>query len=586
MSLVGALCGLGLRVTFGDAGEGVREVFDTIRDRFEDHSQALPRALERANDQAWQALAVALAGDGFFDHVKRLVTGGDARGLRERVNNLLSRHAASFDQTPRAFRHTCLAELEQARRSGLLSAKGITADEASKQADFPYYGDPKSLMDAAVRTVEKLADGLVPSSPHLARLLRQPTPAAPPLLLSAFAFFFRREIETDDQLSRGLTFESLQRLTDGQAEGFAALGETLEGLGGRFDEVLDQLGRLETAVGRTRDAALATQDVVLELRAELRQLGTLHLAGVEEVRRLIGEAMARASQAGPSAAAARPGAAVHDEGEEMTVRRLVARIRKLPEEQRRQVPALLVNRWEEPVRPPRDREAVNPLGMRFVWIPPGSFLMGSPPEEPQHRPDEVPHAVTLRRGFYLAVHPVTQAQWRHVTGGNPSRFAGDDRPVENVSWEDCRGFWEKLGRGDGRAYRFPTEAEWEYACRAGTAGPFHTGAALDDDEANCDGRDVSGVFRGETTVVGAFPANAWGLHEMHGNVYEWCADWYGDYPAGHVTDPVGPESGEFRVLRGGSWFSAPWHCRSAYRYWADPGFRDAHIGCRACFTAD
>jgi formylglycine-generating enzyme required for sulfatase activity len=571
------------RLQHGCTSQQRREVFNTIRDRFADHSQALPRALERANDQAWQALAVALAGDGFLEQARRFFSGGDVKGLRERVNHLLGRHAAFFDQTPQAFRRTCLAELEKARRSGLLSAKGLTADEAGKQADFPYYGDPQGLMDAAVRTVETLADNLAPSSPHLARLLRQPTPAGPPLLVSAFAFFFRREIETNDELSRGLTFESLRRLTEGQAEGFAALGETLEGLGGRFDEVMDQLGRLEAAVGETRDAALATQDVVLDLRAELRQLGTLHLAGVEEVRRLIGAAMARVGQGGAPAASAAP--AVRDEEEEMTVRRLVARIRKLPEEQRRQVPALLVNRWEEPARPPRDREVINPLGMQFVWLPAGSFLMGSPPEEPERRPDEVQHAVTFRRGFYLAVHPVTQSQWRQVMGGNPSRFVGDDRPVENVSWEDCREFWERLGRGDGRVYRFPTEAQWEYACRAGTAGPFHAGAALAADEANFDGTAAGGVFRPETSPVGAFAANAWGLHDMHGNVYEWCDDWYGEYPAGHVTDPGGPESGEFRVLRGGSWFSAPWYCRSAYRHWADPAFRDAHVGCRACCSA-
>jgi formylglycine-generating enzyme required for sulfatase activity len=221
--------------------------------------------------------------------------------------------------------------------------------------------------------------------------------------------------------------------------------------------------------------------------------------------------------------------------------------------------------------------------MRFIWIVPGSFLMGSPPEEPQRRADEVQHAVTLTRGFYLAVHPVTQAQWRQVTGNNPSRFPGDDRPVENVSWEDCWGFWEKLSRGDGRSYRFLTEAEWEYACRAGTAGPFHTGAALAPDEANYDAGDASARKTRPTSPVGAYPANTWGIHDLHGNVYEWCADWYGDYPAGHVTDPAGPVSGEFRVLRGGSWFSAPWYCRSAYRYWADPAFRDAHVGCRACF---
>jgi formylglycine-generating enzyme required for sulfatase activity len=584
MSLVGALCGLGLRLTFGEAGEAIQDVYNNVRDRFEDHSQALPKALERANDHAWQALAVALAGDGFLDRAKRFFTGGDAKGLRERVGAFLGRHAAFFDQTPETFRRTCLAELEKARRAGLLSARGMTATEAGARLDFPYYGDPKGLMDAAVGTVERLSDDLAPSCPHLARLLRQPTPNGPSLIVSAFAFFFRREIETNAELSSGLTFESLRRLTEGQAEGFAAVGETLTELGGRFDEVMDQLGRLEVAVGQTRDAALATQDVVLDMRAELRQLGTLHLAGVEEVRRLIGEAMARARDSGP------PAPALRDEGEEMTVRRLVARIRKLPEEQRRQVPALLVDEWANAGPRLPDRTIVSALGMRFVRVQPGSFLMGSPPEEPERGADEVQHAVTISRHFYLAVHPVTQAQWRAVMGDNPSRFTGDDHPVENVSWEDCRAFFKKLSQ-DGRSYRFPTEAEWEYACRAGTAGPFHFGSTLDADEANCDGRagydgKVTDVCRGETTAVGRFPANAWGLYDLHGNVYEWCADWYADYPGEHRKDPSGPASGEFRVLRGGSWFSAPRCCRSAYRYWAEPTFRDARIGCRACFSAD
>jgi len=581
MSLVGSLCGLGLRITFGDAGEGVQNVFNSVRDRFADHSQALPLALERANDAAWQALAVALAGDGLLDRFKRLFAEGDARGLRERVKGFLGRHAAAFDQTPAAFRRDCLAELEQARRAGLLSVKGFTADEAGRNLDFPYYGDPKGLMDAAVRAVERVSDALAPSCPHLARLLRQPTPGGPPLLVSAFAFFFRREIETDDELARGLTFESLRRLTEGQNEGFAELGEALQGLGERFDEVMDSLGRLEGVAGEARDAAVATQDAVQDMRAELHRLTTLHLAGVEEVRRLVGEAVARAGDG----AAARP--AVYGEEEEMTVRRLVARIRKLPEDQRRQLPALLADQWPEkgPARPP----VVNAVGMKFVWLPPGSFLMGSPPEE-SGRHEETQHGVTLTRGFWLAVHPVTQAQWRAVMGHNPSRFVGDDRPVENVSWRDCRDFWERLGRGDGRAYRFPTEAEWEYACRAGTAGPFHSGAVLDATAANFDARGDRGGsterFRGATTPVGAFAANAWGLHDMHGNVYEWCADWYGDYPAGHVRDPLGAADGEFRVLRGGSWFSVARCCRAAHRYWADPARRDAHIGCRACFSAE
>jgi formylglycine-generating enzyme required for sulfatase activity len=170
-------------------------------------------------------------------------------------------------------------------------------------------------------------------------------------------------------------------------------------------------------------------------------------------------------------------------------------------------------------------------------------------------------------------------------GHNPSKFPGADHPVENVSWDDCQAFCRRLGDKDGRVYRLPSEAEWECACRAGSAGPFSCGGGLRTDQANFDGRDgfagtAAGVFRGGTTAVGSFSANAWGLFDLHGNVYEWCADHHGDYPEGHVSDPAGPAAGDTRVLRGGSWFSAAWYCRSAYRYWADPATRAAHVGFR------
>jgi formylglycine-generating enzyme required for sulfatase activity len=222
---------------------------------------------------------------------------------------------------------------------------------------------------------------------------------------------------------------------------------------------------------------------------------------------------------------------------------------------------------------PAGAELPGPLGMTFRWVPPGTFLMGSPAEEPRRRHDEAQHGVTLTRGFHLAAHPVTQAQWQAVMGGNPSKFPGRDRPVEGVSWDDCREFCRRLGEKEEGTYRLPTEAEWEHACRAGSAGPFHTGSALTARQANFNAP-------GGTTAVGTFPANAWGLADMHGNVYEWCADHYGDYPEGHVSDPAGPADGDARVLRGGSWLSAACCCRSAYRYWADPATRSAHIGFR------
>ena len=171
--------------------------------------------------------------------------------------------------------------------------------------------------------------------------------------------------------------------------------------------------------------------------------------------------------------------------------------------------------------------------------------MGSPANEPERSDDETQHRVTLTKGFYLGVHQVTQAQWQAVMGNNPSHFKGDSNlPVENVSWDDCVAFCEALGKKDGKTYRLPTEAEWEYACRAGTTTPFHFGDTISVNQANYDGNYTygngkKGVYRQKTTPVGSFPANAWGLFDMHGNVWEWCADWYGPYPEEELKDPQG-----------------------------------------------
>ncbi len=210
----------------------------------------------------------------------------------------------------------------------------------------------------------------------------------------------------------------------------------------------------------------------------------------------------------------------------------------------------------------------NSLGMKFAWIPPGTFLMGSPPNEPQREDDETQHKVTLTKGFWIGVHQVTQAQWQAVMGANPSHFKGESNlPVENVSWDDCVAFCEALGKKDGKPYRLPTEAEWEYACRAGTTTPFHFGATISVNQANYDGNYIygngkKGVYRQKTTPVGSFPANVWGLFDMHGNVWEWCADWYGPYPEEELKDPQVFVGGDRRVCRGGSWNDYP---RSAAR---------------------
>jgi formylglycine-generating enzyme required for sulfatase activity len=229
--------------------------------------------------------------------------------------------------------------------------------------------------------------------------------------------------------------------------------------------------------------------------------------------------------------------------------------------------------------------------MRFAWIPPGTFVMGSPLDENGRDDDETQHSVTLTRGFYLGIHPVTQAQWQAVMGNNPSRFKGENLPVETVSGQDCREFCQKLGQMDGKRYRLPTEAEWEYACRAGTTTPFHFGETIDTEQANYNGdytygKGKKGISRQQTTPVGSFPPNAWGLFDMHGNVYEWCADGYEAYPPGDLRDFQVDNKGSPRLLRGGSWFLYPHRCRSAFRRSCAPAYRQYDVGCRVILCLD
>ena len=221
----------------------------------------------------------------------------------------------------------------------------------------------------------------------------------------------------------------------------------------------------------------------------------------------------------------------------------------------------------------------NSVGMRMVRVPSGSFAMGSPRNEPGRDGDEDPlHRVTLSGDFYLGETEVTQGQWKAVMEGNPSDRKGDDLPVESVSWDDAVAFCKALSAVEpGMRYRLPTEAEWEYACRAGTTTRFSSG---DSEESLRDVAwfgDNSGRHSHEVKTKAP---NAWGLLDMHGNVYEWCADWFGGYPSSGVTDPAGPSSGSFRVLRGGSWYDDARYCRSARRDRDWPGFRDPGLGFR------
>jgi uncharacterized protein (TIGR02996 family) len=229
--------------------------------------------------------------------------------------------------------------------------------------------------------------------------------------------------------------------------------------------------------------------------------------------------------------------------------------------------------------------------MTFVWVPPGSFLMGSPADEKERAENETPHRVSLTHGFWLGVHPVTQVQWRRVMGRNPSYFKGDELPVEQVSWDDGQGFCEKLKEKTGRQFRLPSEAEWEYACRAGTTTPFWFGETISTDQANYHGnytygKGKKGVYRKQTTLVGSFPPNAWGLTDLHGNIWEWCQDWYSPLLDEDIEDLQGGDSGDARVLRGGCWGGYPRWCRAAYRRGVEPAYRGRNFGCRVVLCLD
>lgn len=217
-------------------------------------------------------------------------------------------------------------------------------------------------------------------------------------------------------------------------------------------------------------------------------------------------------------------------------------------------------------------ELGNGVKMELVLIRPGTFMMGDKDMKPEHK-------VTLTKPFYMGKYEVTQEQWQAVLGDNPSNFKeGTDagkRPVEKVSWIDINTkFLPKLTEmiTKGLKPRLPTEAEWEYCCRAGTTGDY----AGELDEMGWHNRNSEKT----THTVGQKKPNAWGLYDMHGNVWEWCSDWYGDYPANDVTDPAGPSSGKFRTYRGGGWFYIDGACRSAFRGWIAPDTILYNIGFR------
>ena len=252
------------------------------------------------------------------------------------------------------------------------------------------------------------------------------------------------------------------------------------------------------------------------------------------------------------------------------------------------------------------------LWLRLIL--PGTFTMGSPSTELGRQSYETQHSVTISKPFYLGVFEVTQKQWHLVTGSNPSSYSGDTRSVSQMTYNDIRGSlvgtnWPSNGQVDADSFigkirartalnlDLPTEAQWEYACRAGTTTALNNGKDLENIEQDgamaevgryyFNQSDGKGGYTSYYTKVGSYTPNAWGLYDMHGNVYEWCLDWYDNYAAGAQTDPTGAASGSYRVRRGGSWnyYGGAQSCRSAYRQYYKPSDRGSDIGFRLCCSA-
>ncbi len=214
--------------------------------------------------------------------------------------------------------------------------------------------------------------------------------------------------------------------------------------------------------------------------------------------------------------------------------------------------------------------------MEMIWCAPGKFKMGSPADEVGRISNEARHNVSLTKGFWLGKYEVTQVQWESVMRSNNSRFRDGNKPVENISWLDCEAFVRRVNTVLGGVARLPTEAEWEYACRAGSDAPF-AGSGIVSEMA---WYDTNSEY--QTHEVGRNKPNSWGFYDMHGNVLEWCADWFAE-TKGDAVDPKGPPSGSFKILRGGCWFFYESDCRCAYRLKREPNLRNCIFGFRlAC----
>ena len=229
---------------------------------------------------------------------------------------------------------------------------------------------------------------------------------------------------------------------------------------------------------------------------------------------------------------------------------------------------------------------INQSNTKMRWMKPGEFVMGSPDDELHRYEHETNHEVSLTKGFWISDTTCTQETWENVMKSNPSKNTGPQKPVDNISFNDCKKFFEKVNELNNKiVFSLPTESQWEYACRAGTQTPFSFGINISPDQVNYNGEhpyigQEKQLNRNQTLETKALPANPWGLYEMHGNVWEWCSDWFAQLVSNGVTDPAGPSNGLYKILRGGSAFSGAADCRSAARIRFHPNERYYRNGFR------
>jgi formylglycine-generating enzyme required for sulfatase activity len=550
--------------------ESADVLIERVGSWFRDPALDLHRAVKKANDRTWHTLALALGGEGWLDRVRGFFSAAAVRGMRDHIKAFLREAGVNLAGLTGQFRRNCLAELHALQKQGRLGVDRLDVHLVGHHArDYRRYTDPRGLAEEACHAARRLAGELHAEAPHLAEVVQLPLAGSGvPLLVTAFTFFLRQEIISRPELAGDMLLDGVEQLHAAQANGFKALRETLGWMEDRLDTfyrlVFEQLDGLESTVGRTAvladdtnrhvHAALRLLEEDRLERSELRQLVHALLEEIHEIKR-----------AGRRRLAVDPDQDERDDRQAVAalldrspltgpVRHLMGEV--LDHE-------LAARRQARQVERRAGLRQVGPLDMVFAWVPPGSFHMGSPRDEPGREDDETPHRVRISRGFWLGVYPVTRRQWWGLMRTMPDDRPADDHPIEGLSWHECEEFLDCLAERDPRPYRLPTEAEWEYACRAGTSTPFAFGPRLLPGQANFEGR-------GGTTPVGRYAANAWGLCDMHGNVMEWCGDWYAPYPGGEALDPRGPAEGAVKVLRGGAWWSPAHACRSAHRSSARP----------------